>query len=275
MHQKRFWTNSRSFPERSNISWIATQHWSNWRRIHPDGQGRAERFHLSNDERWILSIQKELVDLSQNIWQKWTDETPVRLQRSVNQITPSSPRAWKRATRTDSLLAISEMTSVVFFIQHILVVVERFMVELMTSERAVVPFLPNTFRSETFFFCCNFSHFLKLISTHVRGSSRKFGVRTSRVMCNLHALMCLFWLSATSPLPLFAVHLLSYHLVFLPDHHLHLPRCEGQIHCEDQDVHLFIEIVEWIDYRKVREGRFRAQSINETFSIAVLGIPEK
>ena len=28
--------------------------------------------------------------------------------------------------------------------------------------------------------------------------------------------------------PLFAVHLLSYHLVFLPGHQLHLPRCGGQ-----------------------------------------------
>ena len=34
----------------------------------------------------------------------------------------------------------------------------------------------------------------------MHGSSRKFGVRTSRVMCHPHALMCLFWLSATSQL---------------------------------------------------------------------------
>ena len=55
MHQKGFWRNSRSFPERSNISWIATQHWSNWRSMHPDGQGRAERFHpthLDAMNRW-------------------------------------------------------------------------------------------------------------------------------------------------------------------------------------------------------------------------------
>ena len=30
---------------------------------------------------------------------------------------------------------------------------------------------------------------------------------------------------------LFAVHLLSYHLVFPPGHQLHLPRCGGQIPC--------------------------------------------
>ena len=35
------------------------------RSLYPDGQGRAERFHLSNDARRVLSIQKELVDLSQ------------------------------------------------------------------------------------------------------------------------------------------------------------------------------------------------------------------
>ena len=31
--------------------------------------------------------------------------------------------------------------------------------------------------------------------------------------------------------PFFAVHLLSYHPVFLPSHQLHLPRCGGQIPC--------------------------------------------
>ena len=38
--QKRFWRNSRSFPERFNILWIATQHWSNWRSMHPDEMRR-------------------------------------------------------------------------------------------------------------------------------------------------------------------------------------------------------------------------------------------
>ena len=74
---------------------------------------------------------KDLVDLSQYIWQKWTDETPFRLQRSINKIAPSSPWVWRRATRTDSFLAVPEMAPVVFFIQHILVAVERFLVELM------------------------------------------------------------------------------------------------------------------------------------------------
>ena len=50
---------------------------------------------------------------------------------------PSSPRVWRRATRTDSLLAIPEMASVFFFIQHMLVAVERFLVELVTINKKV------------------------------------------------------------------------------------------------------------------------------------------
>ena len=43
-------------------------------------------------------------------------------------------------------------------------------------------------------------HIFSLIYTHMRGSSRVFVVRTSRVMSHLHALMCLFRLSSTTPL---------------------------------------------------------------------------
>ena len=45
-----------------------------------------------------------------------------------------------------------------------------------------------------------FSHFFTMINTDMRGSSREFVVRTSRVMSHLHSLMCLFWLSSTTPL---------------------------------------------------------------------------
>ena len=38
-----------------------------------------------------------------------TDERPFWLQRSIEQITPSSPRVWRRTIRTDSLLAIPGM----------------------------------------------------------------------------------------------------------------------------------------------------------------------
>ena len=41
MHQKEFWRNSRSLPERFQISWLLTQNWSNWRSMHPDGRGGA------------------------------------------------------------------------------------------------------------------------------------------------------------------------------------------------------------------------------------------
>ena len=46
----------------------------------------------------------------------------------------------------------------------------------------------------------HFSRVCTLNDTHTRGSSRKFGVLTSRVMTHLHELMCLFRLSSTSPL---------------------------------------------------------------------------
>ena len=42
------------------------------------------RFHLSNERRWVLSIQKEVVGLSQYIWKNRTDEWSFWLQRSVD-----------------------------------------------------------------------------------------------------------------------------------------------------------------------------------------------
>ena len=42
-----------------------------------------------------------------------------------------------QAIRADSFLAIPAMASIVFFIQHILVAVERFLVELMTTNKKV------------------------------------------------------------------------------------------------------------------------------------------
>ena len=45
-------------------------------------------------------------------------------------------KVWRRASRTDSFLAIQEMASVVFFfVQHILVAVERFLMKLMTINK--------------------------------------------------------------------------------------------------------------------------------------------
>ena len=65
-------------------------------------------YRMSQDEYFR---NKKLVDLSQHIWTQLTDETPFRLQRSINKIAPSSPWVWRRATRTDSFLAIPEFAS--------------------------------------------------------------------------------------------------------------------------------------------------------------------
>ena len=129
MYQERIWRDSRSLPKRFHISWISNQHWSNWRSLHPDGQGRAEGFHLSNDGRWVLSIQKRIGG-SHSINLEKLDRREIVLT-STKRWVPSSPRVRRRATRADSFLAIPAMASIVFFIQHILVAVERFLVELV------------------------------------------------------------------------------------------------------------------------------------------------
>ena len=77
-----------------------------------------------------------------------------------------------------------------------------------------------------------FSHFSHLITRNERGSSRKFGVRTSHSHASSPCahVVCLILFDLLH-FPLFAVYLLSYHLVFLLGHQLHLPRCGGQIPC--------------------------------------------
>ena len=99
-------------------------------KMHPDGRGGAERFHLSLIVRRVWEILEGY--LSQHIWTKCTDETPIRLQRSINKDGPSSPWVWRRMTCTVSFLAVSEM-AFVLFIQHIMVAVERSLVELIIS----------------------------------------------------------------------------------------------------------------------------------------------
>ena len=55
--------------------------------MHPDGQGRAERFHLSHVARRVLLKQKELMDLSQHIW------TTVSLEKiDLHRFLPGSTR---------------------------------------------------------------------------------------------------------------------------------------------------------------------------------------
>ena len=50
--------------------------------MHPDGQRRAERFHLSHVARRVLKTQKELVDLSLNTSGK---NEPMKLRSDFNE----------------------------------------------------------------------------------------------------------------------------------------------------------------------------------------------
>ena len=139
LYQKGFWRNSRSLSERFKISWFATQNWSDWSKMHRDGRAGAERFHLSPITWGVWEISENLVYLSEHIRQKCTDETPTRLQRSSNKDAPSSPWVWRRATCTDSFLPVSEMASVVFFIQYLMGAVEWPLVELIKNHQSQVP----------------------------------------------------------------------------------------------------------------------------------------
>ena len=99
-----------------------------------DSQLRIDRteadfiYRLSSEE---YERYKRTWFISQHIWTKCTDETPIRLQRSINHDAPSSPLVWRCPTCTDSFLAVSEMAFVVLFIQHIMVAVERSLVEVI------------------------------------------------------------------------------------------------------------------------------------------------
>ena len=117
MNQEEFWRDSRSFLERSRISWLSSRTWSNWRSLYPHGQGRAERFHLSNDASRV----------ERSFW----------LQRCVDHIKPSTPRIWRWTTQASAILEIPATALIIeFFLQH-LVAMERFLVELMTINKKV------------------------------------------------------------------------------------------------------------------------------------------
>ena len=123
--------------QKFKISWCATQSWSDWGEVHRDGRVGTKIFYLSPITSGVWQISEKLIYLSQHIWKKCTDETPIRLQRSSNKDEPSPPRIWRRATCTDSFLPVSEMTFVVFFIQHIMVAVEWPLVELINSSESI------------------------------------------------------------------------------------------------------------------------------------------
>ena len=106
--------------------------------MHRDGRYGTERFHLSPTNWGVWEIlEKKLVYLAEHIWQKCTDETPIRFPRSINKYAQSSLWVWRGATCTDSFLPVSEMAFVVFFIQYIMVGVEWPLVELMHSSKSI------------------------------------------------------------------------------------------------------------------------------------------
>ena len=78
------------------------------------------------------------------------------------------------------------------------------------------------------------SHFSQCCTTndtHMRGSSRMFGVRASHSMRHLHALMLCVWFSSTSPLSSLCCLSTLLSSCLSSWHQLHLPRCGGQIPC--------------------------------------------
>ena len=75
-----------------------------------------------------------------------------------------------------------------------------------------------------------FSRWYTFNDTHMRGSSRKFGVRTSHLMRHLHALMLCVWFFSTSPL--FSLCCLSSLLSSSPSSWPET--CVGQIPCAHQ-----------------------------------------
>ena len=105
------------------MSWFATQNWLDRGEVHRDGRVGTERFHLSPITWGVWEISEKLVYLAEHIWQKCSDENPIRLPRSINKYAPSSTWFWRRATCADSSVPVSEMAFVVFFIQYLTVAV--------------------------------------------------------------------------------------------------------------------------------------------------------
>ena len=74
-----------------------------------------------------ISIQTELVHLSQQFWKHWT-------KRSVVYIKPSTPRIWRTTTQAHAILEVSILAPIIeFFFQ--LVAMEWFLVELIIIQR--------------------------------------------------------------------------------------------------------------------------------------------
>ena len=136
------------------------------------------------------------------------------------------------------------MAFVVFFIQHILVAVERFLVELMkihkkssTSELVKEQHIE---RSDPL--CGFFAKLLRsdtLHTSHVTFSRTKTRTRVAQVLACAPHISCDIFMRSCCVFDslrllhflVFAADFLSYRPVFPPGQQHHLPRCGGQIPC--------------------------------------------
>ena len=73
----------------------------------------------------VRQISEELENNTEQIRKKCTNETPVRLPRSSYKCAPSPPWIWRKATWTNSPSSIPKVAFVVFFIQYLMMAVER------------------------------------------------------------------------------------------------------------------------------------------------------
>ena len=67
---------------------------------------------------------QKLEDLTEQIRQKCTDETPIRLPNSSHNNEPSPPRIWRRTTWTNPCSSLPKVAFVFFFFQYLMVAVE-------------------------------------------------------------------------------------------------------------------------------------------------------
>ena len=98
--------------------------------MHPDGRGGEDfTYRMSSDEymrykkNWWISLNTSGLNAPMKLRSDFS-ETLTKLHRLHRE-------SGEDRLATDSLLAVSEMASVVFFIQHIMVAVERFLVKLI------------------------------------------------------------------------------------------------------------------------------------------------
>ena len=133
MHQNNFWKNSRSFPTRSSISWIATQNWLDRAEVHRVGWICNRRSYLSSHSRGKEKKPRTVVSHIEQIGQECDDATSIRLPSCSHNQEPSPWRIRRRTCRTHSFSTIPEMAP--FFLKRFLVELGHVqkVVELMSS----------------------------------------------------------------------------------------------------------------------------------------------